>query len=151
MERTKVRTEVRDEVRVDFKTLYNSITDRFYYDEKLRPNDVRYEWKKVSVMGQEDFQYQGACNRTFWKSVPASRHPEVRGDIAGETIIIGGLMLMERPEYLCQQAEQMFYDEAIQTEANNREKLKLPGSQQHMPRMVNKMSRSYEASQSIPE
>jgi hypothetical protein len=74
------------------------------------PDSFDYQWKLKSVMGQDDIDRIRQVELNGWEPVPLSRHPELmpRG-WKGETIEVGGLVLMERPK--------MFTDEARQEEA----------------------------------
>lgn len=57
-----------------------------------------YQWNVVTVTGKEDHSAQAALYRAGWTPVPAERHPGVflPAEMKG-SIIIDGLMLMERP------------------------------------------------------
>lgn len=63
------------------------------------PDGWTYEWKKKTVLNQEDPAYMLALKRTGWSEVPASRHPEMMGaGYKGGSIERKGQVLMERPE-----------------------------------------------------
>jgi len=73
-------------------------TDDFYIAPESVPDGWTYEWKRSTVMGQEDPAYQVQLARTGWTPVPASRHPEmVPSDYKRDTIDRKGMILMERP------------------------------------------------------
>jgi hypothetical protein len=57
-----------------------------------------YQWNVVSVLGKEDHSAIAGLYRAGWTSVPAERHPGVflPSEMKG-SIVIDGLMLMERP------------------------------------------------------
>jgi hypothetical protein len=74
------------------------------------PEGWDYQWKLRSVMGQDDIDRIRQHELNGWEPVPLSRHPELMPKgWKGETIEVGGLVLMERPK--------MFTDEARQEEA----------------------------------
>jgi hypothetical protein len=72
--------------------------DRFYIDPRIIPDGWTYEWRRHSVLGQENRSYAVVLANAGWESVPASRHPELMPKgYTGESILNEGLMLMERP------------------------------------------------------
>lgn len=86
------------------------------------PDGWTYEWKLKSVMGQDDVDRIRAIELAGWEPVPLSRHPELmpRG-WKGETIEVGGLVLMERPSVFTQEAreeERRAAREAVLTKEN---------------------------------
>jgi hypothetical protein len=71
--------------------------DYFGFDPALKPEDMTYEGKRFTNVGAEDKKNIAAVARTGWMAVPRDRHPECpTDDPSNKTIIIGGLMLMER-------------------------------------------------------
>lgn len=80
-------------------------TDEFYIDPHVIPDGWSYEWKRRLLLGAEDPSHNVALYRMGWEPVPASRHPEMmpRG-WAGETIERKGMILMERPLELVEEA-----------------------------------------------
>ena len=57
-----------------------------------------YEWKRRTVLNQEDPAYQIALARTGWEPVPVLRHPGmVPAGSAAQTIERDGQVLMQRP------------------------------------------------------
>lgn len=88
-------------------------TGRFYVDPDTIPDGMDYQWKVLSVYGDEQItrEHQISLARDgAWDPVPASRHPELMGkfleqDNPSQAIIIGGQILMERPRIYSQQAE----------------------------------------------
>lgn len=74
------------------------------------PEGWDYQWKLKSVMNQDDVDRIRQNELNGWEAVPLSRHPDLmpRG-WKGETIEVGGLVLMERPK--------VFTDEARADEA----------------------------------
>jgi len=86
------------------------------------PDGWTYEWKLKSVMGQDDVDRIRAIELAGWEPVPLSRHPELmpRG-WQGNTIEVGGLVLMERPDLFTKEAreeERRAAREAVLTKEN---------------------------------
>lgn len=101
-------TELRNPQRVEIPQglKRTTISSKFDFDRSKIPPGWSYEFKKASIYGQEDRQYHLSLLRNHWRPVPGSRHPELVGSGAGDhPIIIEGLMLMERPEYLTEEAK----------------------------------------------
>ncbi len=72
--------------------------DKYYVDPKNIPDGWSYEWKTFTVVNKENPQHMRELQRNHWRPVPAKRHPElVPTGFAGETIIVDGMLLMERP------------------------------------------------------
>lgn len=80
--------------------------DRFFYDKSQQPEKTSYEWKRVTYLGKEDRRHQIGLTENHWRPVPASRHPELSDAGGDKAIIVDGLMLMERPAYLTEEAHQ---------------------------------------------
>lgn len=69
------------------------------------PDGWSYEWKRKTILGQEDPAYAVHLARQGWEPVPLRRHPEMMP--AGHptnTIERKGLILMERPKELVEEA-----------------------------------------------
>jgi hypothetical protein len=73
-------------------------TDRYAFDRSIIPDGWTYEWKRHSVLGQEDPAYLAELHQLGYSPVPAERHPGQFLPV-GYTgaIILGGMILMERP------------------------------------------------------
>lgn len=72
------------------------------------PPGWTYEWKRKTVMGQEDPAHMVELVRMGWEPVPASRHPEMMpGNWSANTIERKGMLLMERPTELVDEARQI--------------------------------------------
>jgi hypothetical protein len=72
--------------------------DRFYAEA---PPGWTYEWKTHTVFNKQFPHYMTALLRGGWSPVPAHRHRELLyPEYADESIILDGLMLMERPKEL---------------------------------------------------
>lgn len=78
--------------------------DRFHIIGAV-PKDKSYQWVPLTVMGNAEV-VQNQLERmriAEWRPVPARRHPHMRRNEDGE-IEIGGLVLMERPTELTDEA-----------------------------------------------
>jgi hypothetical protein len=84
-------------------------TDDFYIDPRDIPPGWSYEWKRKTVLGQEDPAYMVSLARKGWEPVPASRHPHMmpEGWTATATIERKGLILMERPLELTEEQREI--------------------------------------------
>jgi hypothetical protein len=72
--------------------------DRFYAES---PPGWTYEWKTHTVFNKTFPHYTNQLLRSGWSPVPASRHRELLfPEYSDESIIVDGLMLMERPKEL---------------------------------------------------
>jgi hypothetical protein len=72
--------------------------DRFYAES---PPGWTYEWKTHTVFNKAFPHYTTQLLRSGWSPVPANRHRELLyPEYTDESIIIDGLMLMERPKEL---------------------------------------------------
>jgi hypothetical protein len=80
-------------------------TDEFYIPLEAIPEGWTYEWKRRSVLGQEDAAHQVALARLGWEPVPASRHPSFMPDGGKHAVIERkGMILMERPVEITNEA-----------------------------------------------
>jgi hypothetical protein len=79
--------------------------DKFYIDPKMIPDGWSYEWKTFTVLGKENPSYQVSMAHKGWEAVPRSRHPHLMPlNYQGETIEREGMILMERPLEITQEA-----------------------------------------------
>jgi hypothetical protein len=84
---------------------------RYFIDPAIIPDGMDYQFKALTVMGEEMREHQIRLARDgAWDPVPASRHPDLMGKYLdkndpAQAIIIGGQILMERPKIYSQQAE----------------------------------------------
>jgi hypothetical protein len=79
-------------------------TDRFGIDPSIIPNGWSYEWKRKSILNQEDPAYSVKLMEAGWEPVPASRHPGYMPKGNFNTIERDGMILMERPKDLTDEA-----------------------------------------------
>lgn len=82
-------------------------TDEFYIPPEMVPDGWTYEWKRRTVLGQEDPAYQVSLARMGWEEVPADRHPQMMP--AGHHSVINrkGMVLMERPKEITDEARRI--------------------------------------------
>ena len=82
--------------------------DKFFIDQSKVPAGWSYEWKRKTVLGQEDPSYMVQLERMGWEPVPASRHPSYMPDGGRyNTIERDGMILMERPAELTEEARKV--------------------------------------------
>lgn len=135
------RTEQRQPMRRRKKL---TSADKFYVDQARIPAGMTYEWRRHTIVGQEDREHMIDTYENGFTPVPAERHPELAGMGAkpGQQIERGGLVLMERPAELRDEALAEYgHDAKAQTNMQMR-RLKLTEDGQ-MDRVVKKASRSY--------
>lgn len=78
------------------------------------PPGWTYEWKRKLVLGQEDPAHMVELVRMGWEPVPATRHPEMMpSGWAANTIERKGMILMERPTELVEEAREIERRRAI--------------------------------------
>jgi len=121
-----------------------NVGDRDKYWAPPPPDGWDYQWKLKSVLNQDDNERIRQNEMNGWEPVPLGRHPELmpRG-WRGDTIEVGGLVLMERPK--------MFTDEAREEERRlAREAVHMKEAQMKEgrggdlgPRQVNRFSKSH--------
>jgi hypothetical protein len=86
-------------------------TDEF--SAPTAPDGWTYEWKRKTVMGQEDPAYQVALARSGWENVPTSYHPEMMpGQGNHPTIERKGMSLMMRPASISDEIRDIEYRKA---------------------------------------
>lgn len=125
IERPSMRAEMREESpaerarrrAAEIRGHLNGIdegTDEFYIDNSMIPEGWSYEWKRRLLLGAEDPSHNVALYRMGWEPVPLSRHPEMMPrDWKGETIERKGMILMERPLELVEEARQIERRKAV--------------------------------------
>jgi len=125
-------------------------TDEFYVPAHEIPDGWTYEWKRKSVLGQEDAAHQIALARKGWEPVPASRHPSFMPDGGNfNTIERKGMILMERPAEVTEEARQIEMRRARMQVRQKEEQLNsAPSGQferQNKENSLVKVKKSYEA------
>lgn len=82
-----------------------AVEDIFYIPVEEIPPGSSYEWKRYSVIGQEDPFYLAQMREQGWEPVSPKRHPTwVPPGYSQPYIIKGGMILMERPIELTEEA-----------------------------------------------
>lgn len=71
------------------------------------PDGWTYEWKRKEVLGKEDHTYLTSLFRKGWEPVPANRHPSMMPEGNYATIERKGMILMERPKELTDEAREI--------------------------------------------
>lgn len=73
--------------------------DRFHIDQSIIPEGWDYQWKRHTLLNQEDPTYQVALAQNGWTPVPAGRHPHLMpiGTPVDAPVLRDGNILMERP------------------------------------------------------
>lgn len=92
------------EIRQHLKGDSSEGVDRFYIDPHVIPDGWSYEWKRKTIWGKEDPAHEVELARKGWEPVPASRHPEMMPKGNWQTIERDGMILMERPKVLTDDA-----------------------------------------------
>jgi len=118
--------------------------DRDKYWAPTPPDGWDYQWKLKSVLNQDDIDRIRQNELHGWEPVPLNRHPELmpRG-WKGETIEVGGLVLMERPKLFTDEAreeERRLAREAVYTKESQ---MKEGRSGDLGPRQINRLSKSH--------
>jgi hypothetical protein len=78
--------------------------DRFFIDPRMIPDGWSYEWKRKTLWGKEDTAHDVEMSRLGWEAVPVTRHPELMPKGNFQTIERDGMILMERPKVLTDEA-----------------------------------------------
>lgn len=110
------------------------VDNPFHIPKDIIPDGMSYEWKRYRYGGIIDASYQTRMMQRMWSPVPSSRHPHmVWAESDSKYIEIDGLLLMERPSYLTDEAhERQKYRANDQIEGQFR-KLELEGRKKEMP------------------
>ncbi|HTV38610.1 MAG TPA: hypothetical protein VMF12_19430 [Xanthobacteraceae bacterium] len=119
----------------------------FEIDPAAIPNDMSYEWRRVTYAGKEDVRHQARAHRRHWTPVPKKRHPEIVGREAAQkdgegAIIVDGLMLMERPSLITKEAASLREERAKERVRNQVKSLKLTPEGQ-LPRVRVQAKKKY--------
>lgn len=123
--RPEMRADPRD-TRVRERKRKND-ADPFYISDSIIPDGMTYEWKRKSTFGQEDVSHQMHMQENGWDPVDASRHPGYMPAGYSGAIERSGMVLMERPVELTNEARDEDYRNARAVVLNNESQL------QHAP------------------
>jgi hypothetical protein len=94
----------------------HSLGDPYLVPEELKEPGWSYQWITQSVTGNTEIvaQQNSMFYANSWRPVPADRQGfRERFGQTGPRIVIGGMMLVERPEGLTEEARQADYQAAI--------------------------------------
>lgn len=131
-------------------------TGRYTIDPSMIPDGMNYQWKRLSVLGQEDREHQVQCARDgAWDAVPANRHPEIMGkyleaENPNQAIVIGGQILMERPMVYSLEAREEEDRKAKGRVSDQFASLGLTEERGGAPRMKPQVKRDYSV-QAVPD
>lgn len=125
-------------------------TDEFFIDPRDIPPGWSYEWKRKTVLGQEDPAYMVSLARKGWEPVPASRHPHMMPEgYVTASIERKGLILMERPLELTEEQRELDRRAAInQVRQKEQQLAQAPSGQferQNKDSTLVKVKKSYES------
>jgi hypothetical protein len=134
---------------------FDQAQDEFYINPTMIPPGWAYEWKRHSVYGKEESEYQVQLAQTGWTAVPASRHPALMpASWKGNTIDRKGQRLMERPQVISDRMRDADLQRARAQVRGQRDQLAMTPantlSRDADPRVSPMIKKSYEASV-IPE
>lgn len=106
--RAQAREEARDPAREpEGERLYrrrSRTADALHIDPNIIPDGFSYEWKSESIAGKPMASHMNELRENHWAPVPAERHPQLAATGEGKYIRRDGLVLMERPAYLTDEA-----------------------------------------------
>ena len=123
-------------------------TERDKYWAPPPPDGWDYQWKLKSVMNQDDVERIRQNEMNGWEPVPLTRHPELMPKgWKGETIEVGGLVLMERPMMFTQEAREQERRAAREAVLMKEAQMREGRGGDLGPRQVNRFSKTH---QSIP-
>ena len=72
------------------------------------PDGWTYEWKRKTILGQEDPSHQVHLARTGWEAVQTARHPEMMPGNGNHPVIERkGMILMQRPSVITEEVRQI--------------------------------------------
>ena len=118
--RPEVRADIREEspaeraakrtaeIRAHRQGLDMENTDQYHIDPNIVPQGWSYEWKRKTIYNQEDPSYQIRLADAGWTPVPATRdarHKAMMPTGHYVTIERDGMILMERPKELTDEAK----------------------------------------------
>jgi hypothetical protein len=118
----------RSEQRTPQRVVIRTSANRYDYDKSKQPAHMDYGWKRMTIAGQEDTEHLINCDENGWLPVPPERHPELAGRrTKGSEIVRGGLVLMERPKEITEEARNLDKFAASHQVASQVQRLGLEG------------------------
>ena len=124
--------------------------DEFYIDPSIIPDGWAYQWKATHVIGKENGYHVLELERNGWRSVPASRHPDMMPRGWEGCIEKKGLRLMELPKILVERAEKRHIKDSREVLYNTERQLYEtpantgPRDDPSVMRAINKVGRTIE-------
>jgi len=105
-------------------SLNEDATDKYAIPDGYIPDGWDYEWKRRTVLGAEDPSYQVSTARAGWEPVPVDRHPDfMPTGWKGGSIERDGLVLMERPKEISDEARRRDHRNAVNQVRNKEAQL----------------------------
>lgn len=116
------RSSLRDRLRDIAATVKESASnDKFHIDDALKPEGVELQWKKYSVVGQEDPYYIASMQRAGWEVMTVDDVPGLAPAGITGPIIKEGMVLMGQVKELTHRARERDRLKAMQ-QIRDREK-----------------------------
>lgn len=148
-ERMSERTEDRRLERPNMGRLTED--GQFSIDPMRVPKGMTLEWKRKTLLGMEDKRNQVRAQQYHWQPVPHKDQPHILGHLEKDEnapIVVGGLVLMQRPTYLCQEAQNETITETKWQTDNQLDSLRLTSRDQVGDRFT-KIKRTTVAAQAV--
>lgn len=151
--------EIARTIRENRSGLTNQIGEIFNISDDHVPPGFTYEGKRCSVGGKTEGVLGNdnirQAHQGGWRPVPAKRHPELCAvGYSGDTIVKEGLMLMERPTTLVEEAKHIERMEARRAVDDKKAQLGKPTpgtlTDREDSRFQGRVSHSYRAPTPIP-
>lgn len=144
----RIREETRTPIR-ERKRKGGSMADDFAIDKSLIPDGMSWEWKRHTIHGQEDFGYQVGLREQGWEPVDSGRLSQFMPPGHKGGIIRKGMMLMERPKELTDEARREdLYNARAQVQVQKQRALETPAGtlprDEEIVRKAIKMRTNYE-------
>lgn len=110
LERSRERKSDRGEERRLERPQQGVLTQdgQFAIDPSRVPPGMTFNWKRFELLGMQDKRNQVTVAQYHWQPVPHKMQPHILGHLCDDPesmIEVGGLVLMMRPTYLCDEAE----------------------------------------------
>lgn len=81
-------------------------------DDRFDLNLPSYEWRRVSLFGESDSEYEKKLSDAGWRPVPPDRFPNLKSSDP-DVIVIDGMGLFERPLILTESARARVYRTSV--------------------------------------
>ncbi len=147
-------TTLRPTPRAERKRLLPGYQDKFHIPANLIPPDVSLNWKRYGTINQPDDQYLASQRMNGWEPAQAEEFPVIaaRYGITKGAILVEGMLLMERPMQLTEDAIRDDKEAAGARVAGVRESLVSgPTATGMFERGKGDVTRTYEAPMPIPD